>query len=188
MTPKRLLDLTLVIPALIILAPFMALIALVVRLTSPGPVVFWSTRVGRDNSPFRMPKFRTMRVNAPLLPTDQMTDPGRYLTPIGPWLRSTSLDELPQLWSVLVGDMSVVGPRPALPSQQALNEARTAAGVHRLRPGITGWAQVNGRDDISDTDKLRFDGEYVSRQSLIFDLLIILYTLRKVLLREGIRH
>lgn len=185
---KRLLDLALVIPALITLMPFMALIALGVRLTSPGPAFFWSTRVGQDNRTFLMPKFRTMRVDTPLLPTDQMTDPARYLTPLGPWLRRTSLDELPQLWSVLVGDMSVVGPRPALPSQQALNEARTRAGVHRLPPGITGWAQVNGRDDISDTDKLRLDCEYLSRKSLIVDLRIILITLRKVLLREGIRH
>jgi O-antigen biosynthesis protein WbqP len=185
---KRFFDLFLGGLLLLITAfPFL-LIALTVRLTSPGPVLHWSQRVGRNNKHFAMPKFRSMRVDTPQLATHLMTDPTRYLTPIGSFLRRSSLDELPQLWSILKGDMSFVGPRPALFNQDDLIALRTERGVHRLTPGLTGWAQVNGRDELPIPVKVNFDAEYGQRQSLSFDLHILWLTALKVLRRDGVTH
>ncbi len=185
---KRLLDLLLATIALLLLGLPIALVALAVRLTSPGPVLYWSDRVGRDNRIFRMPKFRSMRVDTPQVATHLLTTPDRYLTPIGSFLRRSSLDELPQLWSVLVGDMSLVGPRPALFNQHDLVALRTARGVHVLRPGVTGWAQVNGRDELPIPLKVDFDAWYLDHQSLALDLRILLLTVRKVAGQEGVAH
>jgi O-antigen biosynthesis protein WbqP len=165
-----------------------AIVALLVRLTSPGPALYWSDRVGQDNRIFRMPKFRSMRVNTPAVATHLLSNPQAYLTPIGAFLRKSSLDELPQLWSILKGDMSFVGPRPALFNQEDLIALRTEAGVHKLVPGLTGWAQVNGRDELPIPDKVRLDVEYLQRQSFGFDLGILWLTLVKVLRREGVSH
>ena len=156
---KRLMDIGGAGLGLLILSPLLLLIGLAVRLESPGPALHWSRRVGRDNRIFRMPKFRSMRTDAPDVATHLLPDPERWITPLGGRLRRTSLDELPQLWSVLVGDMSLVGPRPALFNQDDLVALRTAAGVHTLRPGLTGWAQVNGRDEIPIAEKARLDAE-----------------------------
>lgn len=166
----------------------MMVIGLLVRLTSPGPILYWSDRVGRENRLFKMPKFRSMRVNAPAVATHLMTDPDRYLTPIGSLLRKTSLDELPQLWSILKGDMSFVGPRPALFNQGDLVVLRTQSGVHRLVPGLTGWAQVNGRDELPIPQKVELDVEYLRHQSFWFDLRILWMTVVKVVRREGVAH
>lgn len=173
--------------ALGLLAPIV-IVAMLVRLTSPGPVLYWSDRVGRGNAIFRMPKFRSMRTGTPALATHLLNDPASYLTPIGAFLRKTSLDELPQLWSILKGDMSFVGPRPALFNQEDLIALRTAAGVHALVPGLTGWAQVNGRDELPIPDKVRLDVEYLRRRSFWFDVKILWLTLVKVLRREGVSH
>lgn len=173
--------------ALALLAPIV-IVAMLVRLTSPGPVLYWSDRVGRGNAIFRMPKFRSMRTGTPALATHLLNDPASYLTPIGAFLRKTSLDELPQLWSILKGDMSFVGPRPALFNQEDLIALRTAAGVDELVPGLTGWAQVNGRDELPIPDKVRLDVEYLRRRSIGFDLWILWLTLVKVLRREGVSH
>lgn len=159
-----------------------------VLLTSPGPILYWSDRLGRGNRLFKMPKFRSMQVNAPALATHLMTDPARYLTPIGSFLRKTSLDELPQLWSILKGDMSFVGPRPALFNQDDLIALRTQRGVHELVPGLTGWAQVNGRDELPIPQKVDLDVEYLQRQSLALDLRILWMTAVKVLRRDGVAH
>jgi len=159
-----------------------------VRLTSPGPALYWSDRVGRANQIFRMPKFRSMRVGTPAVATHLLTNAISHLTPIGGFLRKSSLDELPQLWSILVGDMSFVGPRPALFNQHDLIELRTAQGVHELIPGLTGWAQVNGRDELPIPDKVALDAEYLRRQSLGFDLRILWMTFVKVLRRDGVSH
>jgi O-antigen biosynthesis protein WbqP len=164
------------------------LIGLAIRLTSPGPIFYWSDRVGRNNQIFKMPKFRTMRVGTPALATHLLTDPRSYITPIGAFLRKTSLDELPQLWSILKGDMSFVGPRPALFNQDDLIALRTEAGVHELPPGLTGWAQVNGRDELPIPEKVRLDAEYLHRRSLSFDLRILWMTFIKVLQRDGVSH
>jgi len=164
------------------------LLALWVAITSKGPILYWSDRVGQHNRIFRMPKFRTMKVGTPALATHLLADPQAQLTPVGGFLRRTSLDELPQLWSILKGDMSWVGPRPALFNQTDLIEMRTQSDVHQLVPGLTGWAQVNGRDEIALTDKVRLDSEYLQRQSLLFDLHILWLTVRKVVHREGIAH
>jgi O-antigen biosynthesis protein WbqP len=185
---KRAVDLSLAALLLVVLSPALALTALLVKATSRGPVFYWSDRVGRDNKIFRMPKFRTMRVGTPAVATHLLADAAAYLTPIGPFLRTTSLDELPQLWSIVVGDMSFVGPRPALFNQDDLVALRTAAGVHRLVPGLTGWAQVNGRDELSIAEKVRLDSEYLARQSLSFDLKVLWLTCVQVLRREGIAH
>lgn len=185
---KRLLDILLAIWALALLALPIAVIALLVRLTSPGPAIYWSDRVGRHNRIFRMPKFRTMRIGTPAVATHLLSDPQAWLTPMGALLRKTSLDELPQLWSILRGDMSFVGPRPALFNQHDLIELRTRHGVHELTPGLTGWAQINGRDELPIPDKVRFDVEYLQRRSLPFDLLIIWRTFARVLRREGVVH
>ena len=163
-------------------------IAILVRLTSKGPALYWSDRVGRYNRIFRMPKFRTMRIDTPAVATHLLTDPDAYLTPIGSFMRKSSLDELPQLWSVLKGDMSFVGPRPALFNQDDLVELRTKKGIHVLTPGLTGWAQINGRDDIPIPVKVDFDEYYLNHRSFAFDLHIILLTVLKVIKREGVQH
>lgn len=163
-------------------------IGIFVRRTSPGPTLYWSDRVGRNNRIFKMPKFRTMRVGTPAVATHLLTDPGTFLTPIGSFLRTTSLDELPQLWSILKGDMNFVGPRPALFNQNDLVALRTTHGVHKLVPGLTGWAQVNGRDELPILDKVELDAEYLRRRSFWFDLWILWLTFVKVLHRDGVSH
>jgi O-antigen biosynthesis protein WbqP len=163
-------------------------VALLVRLTSPGPVLYWSDRVGRHNRIFKMPKFRSMRVNAPAVATHLLENPDQWLTPIGSFLRKSSLDELPQLWSILKGDMSFVGPRPALFNQDDLIALRTQHGIHELVPGLTGWAQINGRDELPISQKVQFDVEYLQRRSLAFDLKILWLTALKVLVRDGVSH
>lgn len=185
---KRLFDLLLTLPAIVVLSPVLVFVAAIIRLTSPGPAVHWSRRVGRDNHIFLMPKFRTMRADTPQIPTHLLADPGQWVTPIGRILRRTSLDELPQLWSVLRGDMSLVGPRPALFNQDDLVALRTAANVHKLRPGVTGWAQVNGRDELPIPVKVGFDDEYRQRHSLLMDIHIILETVRQAVRSKGISH
>ena len=173
--------------ALVCLLPW-CLIALVVRLTSPGPALYWSDRVGRKNAIFRMPKFRTMRIDTPAVATHLLGDPDRFLTPVGSFLRKSSLDELPQLWSILKGDMSFVGPRPALFNQHDLIALRSRFHVDELVPGLTGWAQVNGRDELAIPDKVKLDAEYLARQSWLFDLKILFLTFLKVVRREGVTH
>ncbi len=185
---KRAFDLIIAISAGIILLVPGLLIALAVRLTSPGPVLYWSDRVGRDNRIFKMPKFRSMRVGTPAVATHLLADAGSHLTPIGSFLRKSSLDELPQLWSIIAGDMSLVGPRPALYNQQDLIALRTEAGVHRLVPGLTGWAQINGRDELPIPVKVSLDAVYLERRSFSFDLLILWRTFIKVLNRDGVSH
>ena len=185
---KRSFDLCLALLAgLVLLAPI-ALVAALVRLTSKGPVIYWSDRVGQHNAIFRMPKFRTMQVGTPAVATHLLADPKQFLTPAGSFLRRSSLDELPQLWSILKGDMSFVGPRPALFNQHDLVTLRTQFGVHELVPGLTGWAQVNGRDELPIPDKVMLDVEYLQRQSLWFDLRILWLTFVKVLRRDGVSH
>ena len=164
------------------------LIALVIRLTSPGPALYWSDRVGRKNAIFRMPKFRTMRIDTPAVATHLLGDPDRFLTPVGSFLRKSSLDELPQLWSILRGDMSFVGPRPALFNQHDLVALRTECHVDELLPGLTGWAQVNGRDELAIPDKVKLDAEYLAKRSWWFDLKILFLTFVKVVRREGVTH
>jgi O-antigen biosynthesis protein WbqP len=185
---KRLFDLLLALIALPFLLLPIVLVAVAVRLTSDGPAIYWSDRVGRYNRIFRMPKFRTMRVDTPAVATHVLVDPQRFLTPIGPFLRKTSLDELPQLWSILCGDMSFVGPRPALFNQDDLIALRTERGVHQLLPGLTGWAQVNGRDELPIPEKVELDVAYLHHQSLAFDLKILLLTALKVARQEGVSH
>ena len=158
------------------------------RLTSPGPALYWSDRVGRHNKIFKMPKFRSMRVGTPALATHLLDNPKTHLTPIGSFLRKSSLDELPQLWSILVGDMSFVGPRPALFNQHDLIELRTQYGVHTLVPGLTGWAQVNGRDELPIPQKVALDAEYLQRQGFWFDIRILWLTFLKVVQRDGVSH
>lgn len=185
---KRAFDLILAIFLLVVLAIPVLVLALLVRATSPGPALYWSDRVGRNNTIFRMPKFRSMRMGTPAVATHLLRDPGQYLTPIGSFLRKTSLDELPQLWSVLIGDMSFVGPRPALFNQDDLVALRSQCGVHKLVPGVTGWAQVNGRDELPIPEKVKLDLEYLQRQSLWFDLRILWLTLVRVVRKEGVSH
>lgn len=185
---KRVFDLLLCLLASLVLLIPIGVLALVVFLTSPGPALYWSDRVGRKNKIFRMAKFRSMRVDTPAVATHLLNDPNAYLTPIGSFLRKSSLDELPQLWSILVGDMSFVGPRPALFNQDDLVALRTEHGVHELVPGLTGWAQINGRDELAIVDKVKLDAEYLERQSLRFDLHILWMTLLKVLKRDGVSH
>ncbi|ART56096.1 UDP-phosphate galactose phosphotransferase [Acidovorax carolinensis] len=185
---KRLFDLVLTLCAAVALAFPVAVVAVAVRLTSPGPALYWSDRVGRHNKIFRMPKFRSMRVGTPAVATHLLADAKSHLTPIGSFLRKSSLDELPQLWSILVGDMSFVGPRPALFNQHDLIALRTQHGVHALVPGLTGWAQVNGRDELPIPDKVKLDVEYLQRQSLWFDIRILWLTFVKVLRRDGVSH
>lgn len=185
---KRLMDLCLAVLAATMLLVPIALVFLLVRLTSPGPALYWSDRVGRHNRIFRMPKFRSMRVGTPAVATHLLGDPSSHLTLIGPFLRRTSLDELPQLWSILKGDMSFVGPRPALFNQHDLIELRTRHGVHELVPGLTGWAQINGRDELPIPQKVALDIEYLRRRSVWFDCCIIVQTALKVVRREGVSH
>ena len=181
-------DLVLALVAALLLALPVCMVMLAVRLTSPGPALYWSDRVGRHNCLFKMPKFRTMRTNTPDVATHLLQDPDQWLTPIGSFLRKSSLDELPQLWSILKGDMSFVGPRPALYNQDDLIELRTQAGVHELQPGLTGWAQINGRDELPIPDKVKFDMEYMQRKSFLFDLYILWMTFLKVIHRDGVTH
>jgi O-antigen biosynthesis protein WbqP len=163
-------------------------IAMAVRLTSPGSALYWSDRVGRHNKIFKMPKFRSMRVDTPAVATHLLADPAKYLTPIGSFLRKSSLDELPQLWSIIKGDMSFVGPRPALFNQHDLIALRTEQGVHELVPGLTGWAQVNGRDELPIPQKVALDAEYLRRHTVVFDVRILWMTFVKVLRRDGVTH
>jgi O-antigen biosynthesis protein WbqP len=185
---KRLFDLIAgACAALVLLLPIV-LVALAVRLTSKGPALYWSDRVGRNNVTFKMPKFRSMQVGTPAVATHLLADAKAHLTPIGSFLRKSSLDELPQLWSILAGDMSFVGPRPALFNQQDLIALRTQHGVHSLVPGLTGWAQVNGRDQLPISEKVKLDVAYLQRQSLWFDIRILWLTFAKVLKRDGVSH
>jgi O-antigen biosynthesis protein WbqP len=185
---KRLFDFTCSFMAFVFLAIPMLITALAVKLTSPGPILYWSDRVGKDNILFKMPKFRTMRTDTPAVATHLLGDPDRWLTPIGKFLRKSSLDELPQLFSILTGDMCIVGPRPALFNQGDLIALRTKKGVHQLTPGLTGWAQINGRDELPIPVKVEFDEWYLHNRSLVLDLRIIAQTFVKVLRKEGVTH
>lgn len=167
--------------------PFL-LVAFAVRITSHGPVLYWSDRIGIDNSIFKMPKFRSMYVDTPAVATHLLKNPSNWLTPIGSFLRRSSLDELPQLWNILLGDMSLVGPRPALFNQDDLIALRTELGVHTLKPGLTGWAQVNGRDEIPIAQKVLLDAEYLERKSIRFDCYILWLTFLKVFKGDGVSH
>lgn len=188
MAMKRLFDVLLAALLAASLLPIVLLLALLVKLSSKGPVLYWSDRVGKDNRIFRMPKFRTMVIDTPEVATHLLARPESFLTPIGSFLRKTSLDELPQLWNILNGDMSFVGPRPALFNQDDLVQLRTRAGVHALVPGLTGWAQVNGRDELSIPEKVKLDAEYLRRFSFAFDLQILFMTALYVARRDGIKH
>jgi len=188
---KRLTDLLWALLGIAILLPLILFTTILVKVTSKGPVLFWSDRVGVNNQLFSMPKFRSMQVNTPQLATHELNQQGNaksYLTSVGNFIRKTSLDELPQLWSVLIGDMSIVGPRPALFNQEDLITLRTKYNVHGVKPGITGWAQVNGRDELPIPDKVELDTYYVKHQSLSFDCQIIFLTLLKVIKRDGVVH
>ena len=185
---KRLFDLALGLFAAIVLLVPIVVVAVLVRLTSPGPALYWSDRVGRHNRIFKMPKFRSMRVGTPAVATHLLADPKSVLTPIGSFIRKSSLDELPQLWSILMGDMSFVGPRPALFNQHDLIELRTQKGVDTLLPGLTGWAQVNGRDELPIPQKVALDAEYLQRQGFWFDIQILWLTFLKVVRRDGVSH
>jgi O-antigen biosynthesis protein WbqP len=185
---KRVFDLTVAsVAILFFLCPILC-IAIAVGITSKGPIIYWSKRIGKKNTIFSMPKFRTMRIDTPALATHLLPNPDQWLTPIGSILRKSSIDELPQLWTVFIGDMSIVGPRPALFNQFDLIKLRTENGVDQLLPGLTGWAQINGRDEIPIADKVKFDVEYLKRQSLLFDVHIILKTVGKVIRRDGVTH
>lgn len=185
---KRLFDLAVALVTAVLLALPILAVAVAVRLTSPGPVLYWSDRVGRNNRIFKMPKFRSMRIDTPAVATHLLDNPDQWLTPIGSFLRKSSLDELPQLWSILCGDMSLVGPRPALFNQDDLISLRTARGIHQLLPGLTGWAQINGRDELPIPEKVQLDAEYLQRRSFLFDLKILWRTALKVLTRDGVSH
>jgi O-antigen biosynthesis protein WbqP len=185
---KRTVDLLLVVSIAITLAIPIFLLAALVGITSQGSIIYWSERVGRNNITFRMPKFRSMRIDTPAVATHLLSNPDQWLTPIGSFLRRTSLDELPQLWSILKGDMSFVGPRPALFNQDDLIKLRTEKGVHEVLPGLTGWAQINGRDEIPIPQKVQLDAEYLHRQSILFDLKILWMTALKVFNRDGVSH
>jgi len=185
---KRIFDLILAIFLFLVLLISLLLIAVLVISTSKGPALYWSDRIGKNNKIFKMPKFRSMLADTPAVATHLLDNPDVYLSPIGGFLRSTSLDELPQLFSVLNGDMSFVGPRPALFNQDDLITLRTEKGVDKLLPGITGWAQVNGRDELSIPDKVALDVEYLNRQSFWFDMKILWMTFLKVIKRDGVSH
>lgn len=185
---KRIFDFTLAVFLIALFCGPILLVALLVKLTSKGPALYWSDRVGKDNALFKMPKFRSMRTSAPVVATHLMADPKQYLTPIGSFLRKSSLDELPQLWNILIGDMSFVGPRPALYNQIDLVELRKSMGVSALIPGLTGWAQINGRDELPITVKVEFDAEYLKCKSMRFDFYILWMTFLKVVRRDGVSH
>lgn len=185
---KRIFDLSCALIISIILIIPVIIVSLLVRFTSAGPIVYWSDRVGRNNKIFKMPKFRTMLIDTPAVATHLLPDPKKFLTPVGSFLRKSSLDELPQLWSIVVGDMSFVGPRPALFNQDDLIELRTRYGVDKLLPGLTGWAQINGRDELPIPEKVKLDVEYLQRCSFSLDVKIMFLTFLKVIRRDGITH
>ena len=185
---KRFFDLAVSLCVLIVFFPICVMVSLTIRLTSKGPMLYWSDRMGKSNTIFRMPKFRTMQVGTPAVATHLLSDSGQYLTPVGSFLRKSSLDELPQLWSILIGDMSFVGPRPALFNQDDLIALRTQFGVDKLVPGLTGWAQVNGRDELSIPVKVQYEVEYLQKQSFWFDMKILGLTFLKVVWRAGVSH
>ncbi|MGZ3253103.1 MAG: sugar transferase [Burkholderiaceae bacterium] len=185
---KRVFDFILAIVALMIFLIPIVIVGLLVKLSSKGPILYWSDRVGQHNRIFKMPKFRTMLVNTPVVATHILTSPQQFLTPVGSFLRKSSLDELPQLWSIIKGDMSFVGPRPALFNQDDLVALRTESGVSGLMPGLTGWAQINGRDELPIPEKVKLDTEYLKRRSFLFDIKILGMTFLKVLRRDGITH
>lgn len=185
---KRLFDLSLALIAILVLIIPLLIIAIAVKYTSPGPALYWSNRVGRNNILFRMPKFRSMSIETPVLATHLLTNPEVYLTPLGKKLRKTSLDEVPQLWSIIKGDMSFVGPRPALFNQEDLIALRTKYGVHTLLPGLTGWAQINGRDELHISDKVALDIKYMRKQTFWFDLKILSLTAFKIVKGSDISH
>jgi O-antigen biosynthesis protein WbqP len=185
---KKTFDLVLALLAMPLLLPLIVLVAVLIPLTSTGPALYYSNRIGRNNRIFKMPKFRTMRIDTPAVATHLLKNPEQWLTPVGGFLRRTSLDELPQLWSILKGDMSFVGPRPALFNQDDLIALRTQHGVHTLTPGLTGWAQVNGRDELSIPDKVKLEVDYMQRRSFWFDLYILWLTFLRVVRSEGVSH
>jgi O-antigen biosynthesis protein WbqP len=185
---KRLIDLTLTLVAALLLLLPVLIVAVLVKLTSKGPVLYWSDRVGKNNAIFKMPKFRSMKVDTPEVATHLLADPKSVLTPVADFLRKSSLDELPQLWCILKGDMSFVGPRPALFNQDDLIALRTQKGVHELLPGLTGWAQINGRDELPIPKKVDLDAEYLHNQSLWLDIKIIWLTFIKVIKKDGVSH
>ena len=185
---KQLFDLAMALVAAVFLALPILLVALAVRYSSPGPALYWSDRVGRNNQIFKMPKFRSMRIDTPAVATHLLDNPSQWLSPIGSFLRKSSLDELPQLWSILKGDMSFVGPRPALFNQHDLIALRTEKGIHELVPGLTGWAQVNGRDEIPIPQKVELDAQYLKGKSFLFDLKILWMTVLKVTAGKGVSH
>lgn len=185
---KRLVDILFSTTALLLLLMPCILIMMAIRATSAGPAIYWSKRIGQNGQVFRMPKLRTMRNRAPQVATDSTIEFEHWITPLGNILRRTSIDEVPQFWSILVGDMTLVGPRPALFNQIDLIQKRKLAGIDRLKPGLTGWAQVNGRDSLSIDDKVRLDLEYLERRSVIFDLKIVAMTVRKVIMRVDVSH
>lgn len=185
---KRLFDIIIALAATFCLVPFILIVSLAIKITSRGPILYWSDRIGKNNIIFKMPKFRTMKVGTPALPTHLMVSANQYLTPIGPFLRKTSLDEIPQLLSILTGDMSFVGPRPALFNQDDLVALRTQLGVHTLTPGLTGWAQINGRDSLPIPEKVLWDKEYADNHSFLFDLYIFFKTFQKFLFEKDVSH
>jgi len=185
---KRFFDLTFAFIAALFLTIPLCLVAILVKLTSPGPILYWSKRIGRHKFIFEMPKFRTMKLDTPQVATHLLTDPEKWLSPLGDFLRKTSLDELPQLWCIIKGDMSFVGPRPALFNQADLISLRKQFGINQLRPGLTGWAQVNGRDELAISEKVKFDAEYCQLQSFIFDMKILWITFVNVLKKKGVSH
>ena len=185
---KRIFDFLMSLIAIIILSPVILIVALAVKFTSPGPILFKQRRIGKDNVEFEIYKFRTMRIDTPNVPTHLLENPDQWITPVGKFLRKTSLDELPQLFNILKGEMSIVGPRPALYNQIDLRDMRTAVGVHKLIPGLTGWAQINGRDEIPLSLKVRLDKEYLDRKSFLFDIKIIFMTVLSVIKSDGVQE
>ena len=185
---KRLLDIALILISLPVMLPVALIVAIAIKLDSPGPALYWSERIGQNGKPFIMPKFRSMSVGAPVVEAEKFTNAGTYITKVGEFIRKTSLDEIPQFWSVLKGDMSLIGPRPLLPIETHVLELRKAAGVDKLLPGISGWAQINGRTNITGDEKAHLDIEYMQKQSLAFDLKIIFLTIIKVLRQDDIIH
>ena len=185
---KRLFDFVMSLIGIIVLSPIILIVALAVKLTSPGPMLFKQRRIGKNNDEFQIYKFRTMRIDTPNVPTHLLENPEQWITPVGKFLRKTSLDELPQLFNILKGEMSIVGPRPALYYQIDLKEMRTEAGVHKLVPGLTGWAQINGRDEIPLSLKVKLDKEYLEKKNFLFDIKIIFMTVLSVLKSEGVQE
>ena len=185
---KRLFDFVMSLIGIIVLSPIILIVALAVKLTSPGPMLFKQRRIGKNNDEFQIYKFRTMRIDTPNVPTHLLENPEQWITPVGKFLRKTSLDELPQLFNILKGEMSIVGPRPALYNQIDLKEMRTEAGVHKLVPGLTGWAQINGRDEIPLSLKVKLDKEYLERKNFFFDIKIIFMTVLSVIKSEGVQE